>query len=437
MGKRFRFDFSDGVVKISARGKTDTTETAESMLLRLIDRKEQFSEDRSAVYVCEELFSKYSDKKMLLINPDNSAFIEVNLRKSDIASGYLGATTEVKRHLDVQDKAELYLCDYREYAIFNKVKPQRIEHIRENNVVVSRKTYERIAASGFRLFEIYNSRTKENITIQKTHFVPDDSLGDGEVRLNKRQRYWLGCEAPLFIDSEDWTSMYSVLSDAEKECIDKAYDKETHILTEDCTFEDRKRAAEILKEKFADKIVVVPVIESFLDHRIRGPLQRLSDFFVGKSTLSLTCRRPYITDDGANIVRISAANMKLLGIDEMDRVILRHRNRKVKCRVLSLDDERAFKEANTPVLTDLAIGIPVQLRKELGIRDMKSSVKIDRDTGFIFRRTFKDQIIPLLLTLFSTNLFALLSKLAAIAFVIIAVPLVIYFNLSSKRNMRA
>ena len=90
-----------------------------------------------------------------------------------------------------------------------------------------------------------------------------------------------------------------------------------------------------------------------------------------------------------------------------------------------LDSIRKNKIAlKAPVTTPIGKGfrsVNVQLRKELGIRDMKSSVKIDRDTGFIFRRTFKDQIIPLLLTLFSTNLFALLSKWAAIAFVIFGI----------------
>ena len=68
---------------------------------------------------------------------------------------------------------------------------------------------------------------------------------------------------------------------------------------------------------------------------------------------------------------------------------------------------------------------------------MNTIVKIDRDTGFIFRKSINNQILPVLLTLVSANLFIDKSVWISAALSVVAIPFVVYFNLSSKRNMRA
>jgi hypothetical protein len=85
----------------------------------------------------------------------------------------------------------------------------------------------------------------------------------------------------------------------------------------------------------------------------------------------------------------------------------------------------------------LVVGIPAHIRRRLGIMDLSSSLKIDRDTSFIFVKSINEQIVPILLTLFSTNLFTDSSVIVSALLSLVAVPVVLYFNLSSKRNMRA
>jgi hypothetical protein len=128
--------------------------------------------------------------------------------------------------------------------------------------------------------------------------------------------------------------------------------------------------------------------------------------------------------------------MNLLGIDEMDKVILQYKNKRVSCRVLELEDMDAFGETNLPISPDLVIGIPAHIRKKLYIMDLSSSIKIDRDTGFIFKKSINEQIVPILLTLFSANLFTDSSIIYSALLSLVAIPIVLYFNLSSKRNMR-
>ena len=101
-----------------------------------------------------------------------------------------------------------------------------------------------------------------------------------------------------------------------------------------------------------------------------------------------------------------------------------------------MDDEERFLETNTPSSKEIRVGIPVHIRKKLGITDLVSSVKIDRDTVFIFRKSIHEQIIPVLLTICSTQLFSGLSGLISGLISLLFIPLVVYVNLSSKRNMR-
>ena len=147
-------------------------------------------------------------------------------------------------------------------------------------------------------------------------------------------------------------------------------------------------------------------------------------------------RRPYDSDEGSDIVRMSLSNMNLLGVNEMDKVIIKYKGNSVKCRVLELKDENAFYETNVKTNINYAIGIPAHIRKKLGLCNIKSAVKVDRDTGFIFKKSINEQIVPIILTLFSINIFQDPSVLLKTLLSVLAVPIVVYLNLSSKRNMR-
>ena len=99
---------------------------------------------------------------------------------------------------------------------------------------------------------------------------------------------------------------------------------------------------------------------------------------------------------------------------------------------------RANSQANnlyTPI--DMTIGIPLPIRTELGITDLDSTVKVDRDAAFIMKKCANEQVIPVLLALFCRRTFLQDCPLYVpiIIFLVIA-PIIIYVNLSSKRNSR-
>lgn len=207
------------------------------------------------------------------------------------------------------------------------------------------------------------------------------------------------------------------------------------MLADDLPYEVTRALNKLVGKYLPTNLTIRPVLQSFNNkpHRFWS---RLADFFVGKSTMPLVCRRPYDTDEGSDVVRMSKSNMKLLGIDNMDRVILRHKNKSLSVAVLEIDDNDMFYKENLPININNAIGIPVHLRKQLGITRLNAVVKVDRDTGFIFRKSINEQIVPILLTLFSVNVFRDENIWKSILLSLLAVPIVVYFNLSGKRNQR-
>ena len=66
----------------------------------------------------------------------------------------------------------------------------------------------------------------------------------------------------------------------------------------------------------------------------------------------------------------------------------------------------------------------------------QSAVKVDRDTWFIFRKSFNEQLIPVFLALMSLSFFQNTKWYITLMLVAMMIPLVMYITLSSKRNMR-
>lgn len=399
------------------------------------------SEELNTIWVSPETFSYFSSDKLLLINIHSHTFINVIIKAYEkIQNDCFATSSYIKEILDVIDNENLYLCQYKE-TVFKKVFIQRIEHIKENNLMLSYDDYHELIDNlnqlPCSLFEVYNDLTHESIVVKRSHIYVDESLKKGTIRLSKKQRIFLGQELPLFLSNEQWDILIKEIPTESEEykLLCSAYSLDDHVLSNDLSYKKKEKIKQIISSYCVGKIKIIPILE-FAYEKKKDIRERLSNFYVGKSTISLIGKRPYTIDDGLDIVRMSKANMNLLGINEMDKVILQYKNRRKSCRVLELKDKDAFFENNRPVSTDLAIGIPTHIRKELYITDLTSSIKIDRDTRFIFKKNINAQIVPILLTLFSANFFADSSVIWSALFSLVAIPIVLYLNLSSTRNMR-
>ncbi len=398
----------------------------------------------NSICVSEELFDYYGKEKVLILNAMNSKFLNVTLTKNtELFGSDILATPHVKSFLGVSSEDCLFLCRYKKIN-FNNFLTQKIEHIRENNLIISESDYNMLmntfGYSGSNLFEVYNDFTHESIIVKKSHIFTDKTLEAGAIRLNRKQRIWLGLEAPQHLTEEQCSVLSEALindpSGEIKEVLG-LYCGDNHTLIDNASYNQKVLIKKVLSKYLKLGLQIIPVPETLGKPQKKSLARKTCDFFVGKSTLSLLARRPYDIDEGLDVVRMSGSNMKLLGIDEMDKVILRYKDKRISCRVLELENENAFFETNLPVSTDLVIGVPTHIRKKLGLFDLSSSVKVDRDTAFIFKKSINEQVVPILLTLFSANIFTDSSAIISALISLVAIPLVLYLNLSSKRNMRA
>ena len=395
----------------------------------------------NVIYVSEPLYQVLRFEKLCLINPANNAFCNVSLQVSSVSDGTFSATPYLQGILSLSEGNEVLLCRY-EDRTFAKFKPQKLDHIREGDLMISPADADGLlcdyGASPFRLFEVYNTYSHDSIVVNRSHIYVDPSLDEGTVRLSRKQRICLGLEVPQYLTDRQWDRLEEILDPDSDDCriIHALYGSNDHVLDKSASYHDKMAAKRIVSKGCPSNIKVIPVPEST---RVRsgGILRSVCNFYVGKSTISLIGRRPYDIDEGLDIVRMTRSNMNLLGIDEMDKVILQYKGNRVSCRVLELSDGEAFLETNLPISPDLVVGIPAHIRKRLGVMDLSSSLKIDRDTSFIFVKSINEQIVPILLTLFSTNLFTDSSVILSALLSLVAIPVVLYFNLSSKRNMRA
>lgn len=419
-------------------GKTVTEPFSERITLNFIDARFSYPDKLNVIAVSPSVYSKYKNEIVLLTKKGGNGYINVTLTKREALDekSFL-ASSHIKEVLMLKDGDDVELCRYISVR-FDKIMTQKIDFIRENELVLSPRDSEgkKIALDEYKYFELYNPITSDNIIVKRSHVRIDEELADGTIRLNRKQRFCLGCELTQILSSSQWEMLETSLSKNEFEKIQEIFVGEDHILDKTASFKQKLDAKNILSRYFANELKLIPVLRSGTQKK-KSIARRLSDFYVGKSTTSLVCRRPYDNDEGLDIIRMTRSNMNLLGIDEMDKVILQYKDRRVSTRVLELDDAEAFLETNLPISTDLVVCLPVHIRKQLGVLDLHSTVKVDRDTAFIFKKSINEQIVPVLLTLFSTNLFNDVSVILSAALSALTIPLVLYFNLSSKRNMRA
>ncbi len=431
------FEITESTTKFQY-GKTVTEPFSERVTLKFIDVRFSYPDKLNVLAVSPIVYSKYKNEIVLLTKKGGKEYINVSVTKrEDIDDDSFLASSHIKDELMLKDGECVELCRYVKTR-FDKIMTQKIDFIRENELVLSSCDADgnKVELDEYKYFELYNPITLDNIIVKRAHVRIDEDLKNGTVRLNRKQRFCLGCELVQILSPSQWETLENSLSASDFEKIKEVFVGEDHILDKTASFKQKLDAKNILFRFFASELLLIPVLRSGTQKK-KSIARRLTDFYVGKSTTSLICRRPYDNDEGLDIVRMTRSNMNLLGIDEMDKVILQYKDRKVSTRVLELDDDETFLETNLPISTDLVVCIPVHIRKRLGVLDLSSTIKVDRDTAFIFKKSINEQIVPVLLTLFSTNLFSDVSIILSAALSVLAIPLVLYFNLSSKRNMRA
>lgn len=373
-----------------------------------------------------------------LVNGANGLFANVYVQQGPHEeTGHIRLTHVVQDLVQLQPGDEVLLCR-RQEAAFGKIRMQSIENVKEEDINIPCNALPEDYFSLFSMFELYNPLTQDALILRARHIRRDSRLKEGEIRLTGRQRALLGENVPARLTHSQWNSAKASLTQEAFQALEEAYDAEEkgYILRQAAgkmPYQEKEGLRKAIRECFGEQLVLRPVLTSFKTERKKPLLTRFSDFFVGKSVLSLCCKRPHRCDETADIVRMTEDNMHYMGLESMDRVVLWYKNRQTVCHVLPMENE-AFDAENKSCLPQLSIGVPVHVRHRLGIYDLQSAVKVERDTGFLFRKSINEQLLPLLLALLSLSFFDGLTFWQSLLIVIAMSLVFMYMALSGRRS---
>ena len=424
------------------RGKKTDSQCLEAVATLAVDEKRAARADgcMNRVLVPESVTDALQGQRAVLVNPANGKFTQVRVAGAALSEGRIRATGFVLKALDCDTGAPLMLCCCKKYA-FSRIRIQKSEMVKEEAVMVPQMPETEEMLRRFSLFEVFNPLTEDTIFIRSRHIAPDAGLKEGEIRISHRHRSLLGENVPCRLTKDQWQKAMDMLSgEAEMmDALEKVYmpEGDRYTLSQpvgSMAFGKKELVKGAVKKCFGEQLILRPVLHSFHVKSRRSPLKWLCDFFVGKSVLSLSCRRPHMCDETADIVRMTEDNMRYMGLECMDKVILQYRQNRVSCHVMPLEEDK-FLSNNVASMPELTIGIPAHIRNRMGIPDLQSAVKVERDTGFILRKSINEQLVPALLTLVSLSFFDSLTIWQKVLLSLAAIPVILYFNLSSKRNM--
>ena len=227
--------------------------------------------------------------------------------------------------------------------------------------------------------------------------------------------------------------------DAEtKQRIIACYERAPQFVPE--SYEEQKTIRRDLRQCGYDAVQITASAFDESAHFLSGVPKAISGFVVGNSSILLKSCRPYDNDEGRDVVRLPRSAMVHLGIDESDKVILRHGKAKAKARALPIDSLERIRETNTIAREadiDPIVGIPAFMRRDLGVCDLDEAVLVERDTGYLFAKNLNAQFMPVLLFFLAVIqtgfLFGSVVLGYALLVSIIGLPLIAFIVFSEQR----
>ena len=319
------------------------------------------------------------------------------------------------------------------FAQCNHIKIQSIEKIQEKQISISKKTQKILhfdSKNKIYFYQLYHPLTNASMLISKDKIIVDESLKEDEIRLSYMQRNMLDLEIPTSFSDQ---SLFFIKSHYPQqiEFFEKVYDAEGTLLSS-TTYEEKAQ----LKKKFSDlnQIQIIPMIDSYNFNRKKSLFERLVDWIVGNSSTYLRVIRPYQEDEDNQIVRLSKDNMRLLGVEAMEQVVIYYSTYQIRCKVVAFDeDDQRIEDTNRKPHLNCSIGIPTCIRKQLNMEDIRKTVKVSRDTKFIFKKKLSNSLLSSIFTVFSSLLLFNDNIWVAFLVSIVLIPLIIYAIFSDSR----
>lgn len=363
-------------------------------------------------------------------------------KKTGMISFYKYKNSNIKAYMSREFKAlaqgEFFSVEKTNHIDLTEYSTAKISNIKKNKIGISNNIIQQIMTDnkpldGILLLNKLNGCIL-NVPIDRVEL---DYKSENKVELNVKDRRLLDIELPTYI-------CQSYL-DKFKEGFEKYYECEAKNVTYDNYYEATKAYKDHIKDAGIEILSVYPVYYNSQRkikklNQIAGVLgNKILSFLIGQRQIVLRTVRPYPIDECENAVRISKLNMDLLGLTENDNVIIRNNQTSYKARVLLLDNYDILKNENRLKSEDdlsLLIAIPAYMRSELKLPYINSSVSVERDLKYLFRKNLNNQImtiIGLLVSLSFINEIKML--LLKIVLIIFSFSLLLYLSFSEVREI--
>ena len=344
-------------------------------------------------------FEKYKNDIFVIVNRDSNKYAIAYPKHNDkISDNKYALNYVINSNIENNNNnLTIYkLCNENKISL-KHIKTQTFKDIKDESITIS-ENYRYLFNTDCNYYILRNNTSNCKLVISKYHLVFSDKLADNSIKLNRKQRIILNA-----IDIKD------------KDNKDIEYDFTLYPYPN----------------------ILVDSLNLFKNITIG-----LLKLYVGKVNIGLIAKRTYQSDETFNIVRMSSDIMKILGIKDTDYVKISYLDTSCHSRVLAINDKEKLTKQNSelnsiPIFEfENMIFIPASIRSELGIPSVLSNVavKVERDMGYIFKKNINQQILPIILILFSTEIFVNGRELLVkIIIALISLPITMYFNLSNER----
>lgn len=359
--------------------------------------------------------------------------------RPDIKGNQIRLTKWMQEELQWQDPAmEAYVILPKDQYVSN-ITIQMVEKVKDGLITLNAQAYDQLPARYDKLV-INHVHTGAKLCVPKRFIDKDSALKKGTVRLNYYHRQLLNLPE---LHKESYTLQEAeMIRDRIKRTGRMDIPEKINALLEQARAETQtdlgSEFIQLLKESGYTDLQLSAVFDEKEPFGLKfgKAIEKLCDFFAGGCEVLLKTGRPYQIDENRDIVRISPDNAALLGIEETDQVILKHKNRSVKAKAMIIDSFEFMKKTN--ILSgeselETMIGIPAHIRRRLRIGDLETVVTVKRDSPYLFIKNLNIQFLPVIalwLTLFQISDDYL--KMSVIF--LVCLPFVVYIMLSTERS---
>lgn len=329
-------------------------------------------------------------------------------------------------YFKLSGKASIFMSQYQKASI---LKP-RIELIDNHKMYVTKDIYDIIQNKQIELINI----TRNRKIVMNVEAYPYSNNYKQSIWLNYYQRKLLGVELPDKLSPEEFSELNNHFKSKRNIDLAEGYYEKDNLIYQISPSINQEKVEELSTYYRKDYCIVKWKMSS----RNSDKNFNIYDKIVGKQEIHLIAGRGDEKDDGSELVRMSANTIKLLGIDETDNVRIKYNGSEIIIRALSFDNidmEKIMRANNIKSCEDVEylIGIPAKYRLQLGIYEIGSSVKVERDTKYLFIKNFNTQLLSVFGTIITITQLPFENIWIKGILAVISIPVVMNAVLSYER----